>query len=228
MIAAVRRLARSRGHHLRAGVGARGGLGAARGRHGDLPAGSTVLLTLSGRGDKDMAPTADAAHGGAARAKLLIPYVTGGVTADWTDYLRAYEDAGADAIEIGLPFSDPMLDGADDPGGVRPRRWPAAPRSRRSSRICPTSRPVDVPLIVMTYANLVAAAGPAAFCARLAAAGLTGLIVPDLPLDELGGGATRPPRTPDRPDPARRAGRPRTTGSPRSPPAAGLRLRGQP
>ena len=43
--------------------------------------------------------------------KTLIPYVTGGVTADWTEYLLAYQHAGADAAEIGLPFSDPMLDG---------------------------------------------------------------------------------------------------------------------
>ena len=43
--------------------------------------------------------------------KRLYPYLTGGITEDWTDYLLAYQEAGADAIEIGLPFSDPMLDG---------------------------------------------------------------------------------------------------------------------
>jgi hypothetical protein len=43
---------------------------------------------------------------------VLVPYVTGGITADWTDHLLAYQAAGADAIEIGLPFSDPMLDGS--------------------------------------------------------------------------------------------------------------------
>ena len=48
----------------------------------------------------------------AAGRSLLVPYVTGGITADWTDYLLACQDAGADAIEMGLPFSDPMLDGA--------------------------------------------------------------------------------------------------------------------
>jgi tryptophan synthase alpha chain len=46
---------------------------------------------------------------------------------------------------------------------------------------------VDVPLIAMTYANLVFRAGPAEFCRRLAAAGITGLIVPDLPVDEASG-----------------------------------------
>src|SRR4029450_6945699 len=47
-----------------------------------------------------------------AGRKLLMPYLTGFVTADWTDHLRAFADAGADAIEGGLPFSDPTLDGA--------------------------------------------------------------------------------------------------------------------
>src|SRR5437660_5422795 len=41
----------------------------------------------------------------------LVTYVTGGIRPDWTDLLAAMADAGADAIEIGLPFSDPMLDG---------------------------------------------------------------------------------------------------------------------
>ncbi len=51
---------------------------------------------------------------GAARAAgrpSLVSYVTGGVRADWTSLLAAMIDAGADAVEIGLPFSDPMLDG---------------------------------------------------------------------------------------------------------------------
>ncbi len=42
---------------------------------------------------------------------LLMPYVTGGVTPNWIEYAYAYQDAGADLIEVGLPFSDPMLDG---------------------------------------------------------------------------------------------------------------------
>jgi len=43
--------------------------------------------------------------------RILAPYVTGGVTADWTELLLAAADAGADVIEVGLPFSDPVLDG---------------------------------------------------------------------------------------------------------------------
>src|SRR5207247_10084202 len=43
--------------------------------------------------------------------KILVPYVTGGLGADWPDVVRAVGAAGADAIEVGIPFSDPVLDG---------------------------------------------------------------------------------------------------------------------
>ena len=43
--------------------------------------------------------------------KLLVPYVTGGLSDEWSTMLLAMAEAGADAIEVGLPFSDPMMDG---------------------------------------------------------------------------------------------------------------------
>ncbi len=43
--------------------------------------------------------------------KLLVPYITGGLGTDWAEAVRAVADAGADAIEIGIPFSDPVMDG---------------------------------------------------------------------------------------------------------------------
>ena len=44
-------------------------------------------------------------------AKLLVPYVTGGLGREWCDVVRAVVDAGADAVEVGIPFSDPIMDG---------------------------------------------------------------------------------------------------------------------
>ncbi|MFC7272610.1 tryptophan synthase subunit alpha [Paractinoplanes rhizophilus] len=120
--------------------------------------------------------------GGLGRRKALVPYVTGGITADWTDYVRAYAAAGADAIEIGLPFSDPMLDGVT----IQQASDRALARGVTVESILAdlSETKVGVPLVAMTYANLVFRSGPAAFCRRLAAAGVTGLIVPDLPVDE--------------------------------------------
>ena len=50
-----------------------------------------------------------------AGAKTLVPYLTGGLFAgadgDWTDVLRSVASAGADAVEVGIPFSDPVMDG---------------------------------------------------------------------------------------------------------------------
>ncbi len=119
---------------------------------------------------------------------LLVPYVMAGVVPDWLDLVRGAADAGADAIEIGLPFSDPMLDG--------PTVQQAAARALdRGARPRPlldelASLDLDVPLVVMTYANvaetLVPDRGVAGFVEYLAAVGVRGAIVPDLPLEESG------------------------------------------
>jgi tryptophan synthase alpha chain len=114
--------------------------------------------------------------------KLLMPYITAGVGPDWTAYLTAFEDAGADLIEVGLPFSDPTVDGqtiqeASDAALTRG----ATPASVLAEL---AAIRVGVPLIASTYANIALRPG---FAAALRAAGVTGLIVPDLPLDELAG-----------------------------------------
>jgi tryptophan synthase alpha chain len=114
--------------------------------------------------------------------KLLMPYITGGVGRDWVTYLTAFEDAGADLIEVGLPFSDPTVDGqtiqeASDTALARG----ATPASVLAEL---AAIRVGIPLIASTYANIALRPG---FGAALRAAGVTGLIVPDLPLDELAG-----------------------------------------
>jgi tryptophan synthase alpha chain len=114
--------------------------------------------------------------------KTLMPYITGGVTADWIAYLQAMIDAGADAVEVGLPFSDPTLDGAT----IQEATSVALARGATLRGILASvaGHRFSVPLIASTYANLVVREGAASFCAALAAAGFSGLIVPDLPLEE--------------------------------------------
>jgi tryptophan synthase alpha chain len=120
-------------------------------------------------------------------SKLLVPYVTGGFATGWVDAVRAVADAGADAIEIGIPFSDPVMDG---------KTVQAASQRALDAGTTPTSImsdlrsvDVDVPLVAMTYYNPVHHAGHERFAASLAAAGIDGAIVPDLPVDELDGWA---------------------------------------
>jgi tryptophan synthase alpha chain len=117
-----------------------------------------------------------------AGRKLLVPYLTGGVTPQWTKYLTAYEAAGADAIEIGLPFSDPMIDGSV----IQQASDAALSRGVTVAGLLSELATVHigVPLVAMTYFNLVHRGGPAAFCESLRQAGVSGLIVPDVPLDE--------------------------------------------
>jgi tryptophan synthase alpha chain len=114
--------------------------------------------------------------------KLLMPYITAGVRPDWTAYLSAFEDAGADLVEVGLPFSDPTVDGqtiqeASDAALARG----VTPASAASELAAVRT---GLPLIASTYANIALRPG---FAGLLRAAGVTGLIVPDLPLDELAG-----------------------------------------
>ncbi|MFE3173394.1 tryptophan synthase subunit alpha [Amycolatopsis sp. NPDC059090] len=112
--------------------------------------------------------------------KILMPYITGGVTPQWTEYLPALAAAGADAIEVGIPFSDPTLDGVtiQEASNVALANGttPQSVLNALSATI------VDVPIIVSTYANLAVRKG---FCADLKEAGVEGLIVPDLPLEEV-------------------------------------------
>ncbi|MDF5756305.1 tryptophan synthase subunit alpha [Spongiactinospora sp. TRM90649] len=114
---------------------------------------------------------------------LLMPYITGGVTPGWTGYLKAFAEAGADAIEVGLPFSDPTLDGVT----IQRASETALARGASTRRILADLAEVPdpgVPLVASTYYNLVLHDGPEAFCAALRGAGVGGLIVPDLPLHE--------------------------------------------
>ena len=116
--------------------------------------------------------------------KLLLPYVTGGLDDRWTDVLRAVADAGADAVEVGIPFSDPAMDGPTiEEASVRSLARGTAPAG-----ILGELSAVDagVPLVAMTYYNLVFRAGHERFARSLVASGVAGAILPDLPLEEAG------------------------------------------
>lgn len=115
--------------------------------------------------------------------KLLVPYVTGGMGRSWTDVVRACAAAGADAIEVGIPFSDQVMDGPTiQEASTRALDLGATPQS-----VIHDAGGLDIstPRVVMTYYNPVVRAGEPRFATELAAAGIDAAIVPDLPLDEL-------------------------------------------
>lgn len=115
--------------------------------------------------------------------KLLMPYVTGGITDDWLDVIRAYDDAGADAVEIGIPFSDPVMDGPTiQAANEQALRGGATPISILSEL---EGLDVSIPLIAMTYANIPFRMGYSRFVDECGRAGVHGAIIPDVPLEEL-------------------------------------------
>jgi tryptophan synthase alpha chain len=114
--------------------------------------------------------------------KLLVPFVTGGVTDDWVDVVRACAAAGADAIEIGIPFSDPVMDGPV----IQQASVLALIRGVTPLSIIADLRRADigVPLVAMTSYNIAFRMGDERFASLLSEGGFSGTILPDLPLDE--------------------------------------------
>lgn len=119
-----------------------------------------------------------------AGGKLLVPYLMGGMSEDWTDALAAVVAAGADAVEVGIPFSDPIMDGpVIQEASVRALDRGATPHQVIDGI---AAAGVEVPVAVMTYYNIVFRAGHRRMARSLREAGVGGAIVPDLPLEEVG------------------------------------------
>ncbi|MBK5221993.1 MAG: tryptophan synthase subunit alpha [Acidimicrobiia bacterium] len=127
------------------------------------------------------------AHLRACRAegrKLLIPYLTAGYGAEWTRLIEEVAAAGADAIEIGIPFSDPVIDGPT----VQLSTAAALRAGTTPGVVLDAVEGLDagVPLVTMTYYNILFHMGLKRFAEGLTRAGISGAIVPDLPLEESG------------------------------------------
>jgi tryptophan synthase alpha chain len=118
------------------------------------------------------------------RSAALMPYLMGGFPdlPASREIGRAYAQAGADIVELGVPFSDPLADGP-----VIHAAATAALRRGASLehvlRVC-AAIAQDIPVVVMCYANVILARGLERFTDALLERGASGLIVPDLPLEE--------------------------------------------
>jgi tryptophan synthase alpha chain len=122
-----------------------------------------------------------------ARRAALMPYLTGGHPSLETSgaLVATLIDAGADIVELGVPFSDPIADG------------PVVQKSTHAALVAGVT-PDDVlalaaahsahaPFVLLTYLNSVLAYGAERFFQRAATAGVEALVIPDLPLDEASG-----------------------------------------
>jgi tryptophan synthase alpha chain len=124
--------------------------------------------------------------------RALVPYFTAGdpSLADTRRLVLAAVERGADVVEVGIPFSDPLADG--------PVIQRAAQRALAAGvtlpRVLEMTRDLrgdtDVPLVFLTYYNSVLAFGLKAFCGTAVEAGVDGVIVADLPPEEAGPLAT--------------------------------------
>ncbi|MEW6034361.1 MAG: tryptophan synthase subunit alpha [Chloroflexota bacterium] len=120
------------------------------------------------------------------RHKALIAYVTMGYPnmEETLQVVPRLASCGCDAVELGIPFSDPLADGATIQeashvalqGGVTPQKCLEEAARLRDL--------VDVPLLFMTYFNPVLSFGPERFCRAASKAGIDGLIITDMPPEE--------------------------------------------
>lgn len=123
----------------------------------------------------------------AARAQgraALMPYLMGGFPdmATSAAVIDSYADAGADLIELGVPYSDPLADGPVIHASAT-RALAAGTRFEDVLALCERVAR-RVPVLPMVYANVVLTLGAERFAAALAGAGAAGAIIPDLPREE--------------------------------------------
>lgn len=129
-----------------------------------------------------MSRTAEAFRNG----KAFIPFITcGDPSLDVTERIvYAMADAGADLIELGIPFSDPTAEGpviqaanirALSGGVTTDKIFDMVERIRRNT---------DIPMVFMTYANVVFSYGAERFVKKAAETGMDGIILPDVPFEE--------------------------------------------
>lgn len=118
----------------------------------------------------------------------FIPYVTGGFPDDEAclELIRALGQAGADVIEVGIPFSDPLADGPTIQASSQIALTNGATPRGVLDLVAKVEEDVRAPLVIMTYCNPIMQMGEEAFAHAAAQAGVAGVIVPDLPPEEAG------------------------------------------
>lgn len=118
--------------------------------------------------------------------KAFVPYIMAGDGGLETlkEKLLFLQECGADAVEIGIPFSDPVADGPTiQEAGIRALSKGTTLR-KVLEKVKTFKAEISIPLILMTYLNPIVAYGIEKFAEDAADAGISGCIIPDLPLEE--------------------------------------------
>lgn len=121
-----------------------------------------------------------------AGGKAFIPFITcGDPDLETTEeIIAALARAGADVIELGIPFSDPTAEGPVIQAANLRALTAGTTTDKIFDMVARVRTTVDTPMAFMTYANVVFHYGIERFCARAAEAGVDGLILPDVPFEE--------------------------------------------
>ncbi|MCL2079296.1 MAG: tryptophan synthase subunit alpha [Oscillospiraceae bacterium] len=118
--------------------------------------------------------------------KAFIPFITGGDPDLETTkkLLYALYEAGADLIEIGIPFSDPIAEGPVIEAADERALKAGCTTDKLFDLVSQVRADIQIPILLMTYYNPIFAYGAEKFTLRCAKSGVDGLIVPDLPFEE--------------------------------------------
>jgi tryptophan synthase alpha chain len=139
---------------------------------------------MSANGEMTGVERIAAAFAGSGKRAALMPYVMGGFPTleESVRIGEACVQAGADVIELGVPYSDPLADGPV----IHAAGTHALQAGASIAGVLEVARALSesVPVVLMCYANMVMAPGAEMFVERLTQTGACGLIVPDLPLGE--------------------------------------------
>lgn len=120
--------------------------------------------------------------------KAFIPFITcGDPSLEVTEQIvYAVEEAGADLIELGIPFSDPMAEGPVIQGANIRALAGNVTTDKIFDMVVKLRKTVKVPMVFMTYANVVFSYGSERFISICKEIGMDGLILPDIPFEEKG------------------------------------------
>ena len=124
--------------------------------------------------------------GAFAHGKAFIPFLTcGDPDLETTEAaVRAMAQAGADLIELGIPFSDPTAEGPVIQAANERALAAGTTTDQIFELVCRLRKDVSVPMVFMTYANVVFSYGTERFVSTAAEIGMDGLILPDVPFEE--------------------------------------------